>query len=193
MAFKPIDNKRDQFRKYLEATGVIEVLSKSITKLMESPEKPESPVAFIRQNMGLTQKELDEIEFLKEEVESYKKQVKDLKNEIAGLKSERQDIKDNISNEVVADASVKDEMISEISAEKQTDGESKKIEDVQPTQVSAKVVDDDQKVDVSNDSKADVSTVVDATDAKIEPIESKPEEIKTDDKSAVGAATPTDK
>ncbi len=198
--FQPIDNKRDQFRKYLEASGVIEVLSKSITKLMESPEKPESPVEFIRANMGRTQKEVNEIEFLKEEVEVYKKQVNDLKTEIAGLKLERQAVENGHAKEVTAvvvDASVKDDIVVENQSDKQTDGETKKTEEVEPTPVLvAKVCDDDvQKIDTTSDAKAEIPAVsVEVTDVKIEP---KPEDIKVDDKpapaSAVDASEATDK
>ncbi|XP_037027531.1 c-Myc-binding protein homolog [Bradysia coprophila] len=194
MAFKPIDNKRDQFRKYLEASGVIEVLSKSITKLMESPEKPESPVDFIRENMGLTQKELNQIEFLKEEVEIYKKQVNDLKLEIAGLKQERQEVENGLSK-VIADSIVKDDIVVAVSdnqSNQQLEIETKKTEDVEPTApvvvAPAAVVTDDvqkiQKVDNVEEVSADVSVVAVATDAKIE---TKPEEIKAEEKPAAAA------
>jgi len=188
MAFKPIDNKRDQFRKYLEASGVIEVLSKSITKLMESPEKPESPVEFIRENIGLSQKELHQIEFLKEEVEVYKKQVNDLKMEIAGLKLERQEVENALKKEVVPDASV--EIVSEIQNDKQVEVESKKTEDAETTPVLDKVTDDVQKNDIPNDVKAEVSAVSEVADV----IEPKAEEIKTEDKAAAtDASEPIDK
>lgn len=195
MAFKPIDNKRDQFRKYLEASGVIEVLSKSITKLMESPEKPESPVDFIRENMGLTQKELNQIEFLKEEVEIYKKQVNDLKMEIAGLKLERQEIENELPKEVVADPIVKDDIVVAVSdnqSNKQTEIETKKTEESTestPTPVVVAVATDDvqkiQKIDNAEDVCADVSVVAPAAEVKIE---TKPEEVKADDKPVEAVA-----
>lgn len=173
---------------------MIEMLSKSITKLMESPEKPESPVEFIRANMGLTQKELDQINFLKEEVEVYKKQVNDLKVEIAGLKLERQEIVENaVSKEVVPDATAKDEIVSESPSDKQNDVESKKTEEVlaEPTQVlGGKIADDVQKGDVPNDVKVETLAVSEVTEVKTEP---KPEDIKTEDKPAGDASEPTDK
>lgn len=193
-SFQPIDNKRDQFRKYLEASGVIEVLSKSITKLMESPEKPESPVEFIRESMGLSQKELHQIEFLKEEVEVYKKQVNDLKMEIAGLKLERQEVENALSKEAVADATVndvKDDIVSENQrekGEKQTESESKKIEDVEPAQVLEKTV-DVPKVETSNVVTAEVTAVPEVADVKIEP---KPEEIKAADKPSGDVVSPAE-
>lgn len=183
-SFQPIENKRDQFRKYLEATGVIEVLSKSITKLMESPEKPESPVDFIRDNIGLSQKDLNQLEFLKEEVEVYKKQVNDLKIEIAGLKLERKEVENGLPKEVVVpEPTIADGTLSE--NDKQSDVESKKTEDVEPT--LTKTIDDVQTVDISSDVKAEVAAVTDVvTEIKIEP---KPEEIKIDDKAITADAS----
>lgn len=171
---------------------MIEVLSKSITKLMEIPEKPESPVEFIRENIGLSQKELHQIKFLKEEVEVYKKQVNDLKVEIAGLKFERQEVKDTLSKEVGPDATVKDEILSENQSETQTEGETQKTEDAEPTPVLvAKTTDDVPKVDISNDVQAEVSAVsADVTDVKTE---AKPEEIKSDEKPSADVSEPTDK
>lgn len=174
---------------------MIEVLSKSITKLMESPEKPESPVDFIRENMGLTQKELNQIEFLKEEVEIYKKQVNDLKNEIAGLKLERQEVENGLQKEVVADPIVKDDIVVAVSdnqSNKQTEIETKKTEEsteTTSTPVVAAVATDEkiQKIDNAEDVCADVPVVAPAADVKIE---TKPEEVKADDKpvEAVAAA-----
>lgn len=157
---------------------------------MESPEKPESPVEFIRENMGLSQKELNQIEFLKEEVEVYKKQVNDLKIEIAGLKLERQEVENTLSKEVVPDATIAAEVVSENQSDKQKEVDSKKTEDAEPTPELGKIADDVQKVDISSDVKAEVPAVTEVIDVKIEP---KPEEIKTDDKPTGDASEPTDK
>lgn len=189
--FQPIDNKRDQFRKYLEATGVIEVLSKSITKLMESPDKIESPVEFIRENMGLSQKEQNQLEFLKEEVEAYKKQVNDLKKEIAGLKLERQEAENAIPKETVQDVTAKVEAVAETQNDQHNDVETKKTEDAEPTPVLAngKTTDDVQKVDIANDVKPEAAPV-EVTEGKIEP---KPEDINTEEKPAGDASEANDK
>lgn len=156
---------------------------------MESPEKPESPVEFIRENMGLSQKELNQIEFLKEEVEVYKKQVNDLKMEIAGLKLERQEVENALSKQVVPDT-VKTEIVSDNQSDKQIEAEPKKTDDAVPTEALVKPTDDVQKVDNSNDVKTDVSAATEVADVKVEP---KSEETKTEEKAAGDASEPTDK
>lgn len=43
-----IDAKRDEFRRYLEQTGVMEALTRALVQLMELPEKPPDAVAYLR-------------------------------------------------------------------------------------------------------------------------------------------------
>lgn len=127
---------------------MIEVLSKSLTKLMESPETPESPIEFIRENMGLSQKLSDQVEFLKEEVVFYKNQVDDLKKEIAGLKLERRKL---LSKETANDSVVVESIIENQNNEN-NNGESETMEVSEPIQVleNGKTIEDNQKVDILN-------------------------------------------
>lgn len=85
MAFKPIDNKRDQFRKYIESNGVVEMLSKVFIQLMENPEKPEHPIDFIRENLGASLQEKMQIDLLQQEVASYRLQVEELKQKLVAV------------------------------------------------------------------------------------------------------------
>lgn len=39
--YKPSENKREEFRKYLEKTGVMDALTKVLVCLYEEPDKPE--------------------------------------------------------------------------------------------------------------------------------------------------------
>lgn len=79
---QPIDSKRDQFRKYVENNGVVEMFSKVLVELMNIPEKPDNAIDFIRENLGATMKEKMQIDHLQQEVESYRKQVEDLKRQL---------------------------------------------------------------------------------------------------------------
>ena len=81
--FQPIDNKRDQFRKYIETYGVVDMISKVLVKLFELPVKPEQPVNFILENLGVSTKSNIQIELLQEEVENLKQQVENLKQQLA--------------------------------------------------------------------------------------------------------------
>lgn len=57
-----IDNKKEDFRKYLERNGVIDTLTKGNNKsynpvlvgLYEEPEKPDSPTDYIKSFLGGT-------------------------------------------------------------------------------------------------------------------------------------------
>lgn len=85
MSYKPVDCKRDQFRKYIESKGVIDMLSKVLAKLLEAPVKPEHPIDFIRDNLGATLFEKNRIEQLEQIVKDYKHEVADLKSQIDNL------------------------------------------------------------------------------------------------------------
>lgn len=47
---KQIELKRAEFRHYLEKSGVMDALSRALIKLYDEPNKPDNPVAFVRQN-----------------------------------------------------------------------------------------------------------------------------------------------
>lgn len=82
---QPIDCKRDQFRKYIESKGVIEMFTKVLVKLLETPVKPEHPIDFIRDNLGATVLERSQIDQLERKVSDYEKEIGGLKREIAEL------------------------------------------------------------------------------------------------------------
>lgn len=86
LTWQPIDNKRDQFRKYIESKGVIDTITKVLVKLLEAPVKPEHPIDFIRDNLGPTIAEQRRVEGLEQQVADYKKEVSHLKSQIEELK-----------------------------------------------------------------------------------------------------------
>jgi len=45
--YKPSEGKREEFRKYLEKTGVMDALTKVLVALYEEPDKPENAVEYI--------------------------------------------------------------------------------------------------------------------------------------------------
>ena len=46
------DAKKDEFRKYLEKAGVLELLTKSLVSLYEEPEKPPSALDYLKASVG---------------------------------------------------------------------------------------------------------------------------------------------
>ena len=51
-AYKPADSKREEFRKYLEKTGVLDALTKTFVTLYEENEKPGDVLDFVKQSFG---------------------------------------------------------------------------------------------------------------------------------------------
>ena len=52
MAVQTTEQKKDEFRKYLEKNGVIDQLTKVLVGLYEEQEKPGTVVEFIKRNLG---------------------------------------------------------------------------------------------------------------------------------------------
>ena len=90
---KTIEAKKDEFRAYLEKTGVVDQLTKVLVSLYEETEKPNNPLEFIKKNMSAPE-EVDEDNLkneylkLKEENEKLRVRVTELQKQIEALKSE---------------------------------------------------------------------------------------------------------
>ncbi|KAL6044473.1 c-Myc-binding protein-like [Balamuthia mandrillaris] len=76
--------EKEEFRSYLEKSGVIDSLTKVLVGLYEEPDKPASAVEFIKQHLGSAVEDVNvqalrqENEVLKRENESLKKKVEEL-------------------------------------------------------------------------------------------------------------------
>uniref|UniRef100_A0A1L8DBQ9 Putative c-myc-binding protein n=1 Tax=Nyssomyia neivai TaxID=330878 RepID=A0A1L8DBQ9_9DIPT len=92
MAYKPIDSRRDDYRKFLERAGVMETLTKVLCKLMlqyetdGNKENAQNALDFIRKNLGDSIHDNDVIDTLKAELEESRKEIEDLKRQIRELK-----------------------------------------------------------------------------------------------------------
>jgi len=84
--YKAADSKREEFRKYLEKAGVMDVLTKVLVGLYEEPEKPNNAVDFLRQHLGTSPPETADVEALKLEVTELKQKLEKLTEENAELK-----------------------------------------------------------------------------------------------------------
>ncbi|XP_057397886.1 c-Myc-binding protein-like [Balaenoptera acutorostrata] len=62
--YKAADSKREQFRRYLEKSGVLDTLTKVLVALYEEPEKPKSALDFLKHHLGAATPENPEIELL---------------------------------------------------------------------------------------------------------------------------------
>ncbi|KAH6567275.1 hypothetical protein BASA50_007318 [Batrachochytrium salamandrivorans] len=50
--YQAVDQKKEDFREYLERNGIIDALTKVLVGLYEEPEKPDSPTDYIKQFLG---------------------------------------------------------------------------------------------------------------------------------------------
>ncbi|XP_044738143.1 c-Myc-binding protein isoform X2 [Chrysoperla carnea] len=86
-AFKPTDVKREEFRKYLERSGVMDTLTKILVNLYEESEKPADALSYLRNKLSLTAGDPnDTIEGLRERIENCLLHLQRFEMEIAQLK-----------------------------------------------------------------------------------------------------------
>lgn len=52
MSYQTADSKKEEFRKYLEKSGVIDAMTRVLVALYEEPERPSNPMDFIRSYLG---------------------------------------------------------------------------------------------------------------------------------------------
>jgi predicted RNase H-like nuclease (RuvC/YqgF family) len=85
-SYKAVDSKREEFRKYLEKAGVMDVLTKVLVGLYEEPEKPNDALDYLKRYLGGGAPETADIEALKLEVTELQQKVEKLTEENADLK-----------------------------------------------------------------------------------------------------------
>lgn len=52
MSHTSAEAKKEEFRKYLEKTNVVDALTKVLVNLYEEPDRPEKPLDFIKKALG---------------------------------------------------------------------------------------------------------------------------------------------
>jgi len=77
------DSKKEEFRKYLEKSGVIDALTKVLVGLYEEPERPPNAVDYIKRYMGAPTGV--DIESIRAENESLRKEREQLKVNVEQL------------------------------------------------------------------------------------------------------------
>lgn len=79
---QPIDVRRDEFRKYLERTGVLDMFTKVLSKLMTEADKPENAIDFIRENLGDSLNDKDTILSLTQKLEEANVLIEELRTKL---------------------------------------------------------------------------------------------------------------
>ena len=86
MSVQTTEQKKEEFRKYLERAGVIDQLTKVLVGLYEEPEKPSNAIEFIKKYLGAPSD--TDVEQLKAENDGLKKEKNELEKKISQAKSE---------------------------------------------------------------------------------------------------------
>ena len=74
------DQKKEEFKQYLDKAGVIELLTSSLVKLYEEPEKPDDALEFIKINIGGSKEDKEEITKLSSENDVLRKRIEALES-----------------------------------------------------------------------------------------------------------------
>ena len=84
MSAQTTEQKQEEFRKFLEKTGVIDQLTKVLVGLYEEPEKPSNAVDFIKKSLGAPNE--TDVDHLKAENEQLKQRIAVLEKQLAEKK-----------------------------------------------------------------------------------------------------------
>ncbi|KAL0233931.1 hypothetical protein PCE1_002436 [Barthelona sp. PCE] len=86
MNYTTPEAKKEEFRRYLESGGVVDLVTKALVALYEEPDKPLNPIDFVREYFTGTSS--TDVSDLQEENDRLKSRVKDLLDENEQLKSQ---------------------------------------------------------------------------------------------------------
>ncbi|EDW84982.1 uncharacterized protein Dwil_GK14402 [Drosophila willistoni] len=77
MSFKPIDPKRDEIRRYLERGSVVDSLTKIFIRVIK--ERPENPMEYIRNNIGVVRRQQDKYDRLQQDLQTANEEIQRLR------------------------------------------------------------------------------------------------------------------
>ncbi|XP_052860159.1 c-Myc-binding protein homolog [Anopheles cruzii] len=83
-SYKPIDVSKEDFRKYLSHTGVLDAIIKVLTKC--NSDRPENALEYLVNNLGERVQEQETIARLTAALSDARKEIEVLKNEVRALK-----------------------------------------------------------------------------------------------------------
>ncbi|CAH8573127.1 unnamed protein product [Schistosoma turkestanicum] len=93
--YKPGNCKREEFRKYLEKSGVIDALTKVLVGLYEEPEKPDNALEFMKKHLQAENPDPSDVEAMKVE-------IAELKQKVEMLESENNELKQTINQQLTS-------------------------------------------------------------------------------------------
>jgi len=192
------DAKKDEFRKYLEKAGVLELLTKSLVQLYEEPEKPSDGLSYMKKAVGGSpadkeliaslQKENDE---LKAKVSQLEAKQSKLQESLAELEKKSEQVKEAVPAEADAQVEANTGNTSGESAAAAAEEKEAVPAAAAPTTVTTEVV--EEKAPVEPSSEAMGATTDEKTEEPMETESSSatPMETKTDPPTGDAPAEPT--
>ena len=94
MAYQTPDSKKEEFRKYLEKSGVIDALTKVLVGLYEEPERPPNAVDYVKRYLGAPTGV--DVEAIRAENDTLKKENAELKTTIEELNARVSDCRGRV-------------------------------------------------------------------------------------------------
>mmetsp|Transcript_11766 Transcript_11766/g.20975 ORF Transcript_11766/g.20975 Transcript_11766/m.20975 type:complete len:96 (-) Transcript_11766:2921-3208(-) len=85
MAANTDSSKKEEFRRYLEKSGVIDALTKVLVGLYEEPERPTHAVDYLKRHLGASTS--SDAESVRKENEELKMQLEEMKKQLDQSKS----------------------------------------------------------------------------------------------------------
>lgn len=88
--YKSADHKKEEYKRYLEKSGVTDALTKVMVSLYEEPDRPSNAIEYIRKYLGTNAGGggSSEYDLMKKENEELKKKMKELETQIGDLRRE---------------------------------------------------------------------------------------------------------
>mmetsp|Transcript_10909 Transcript_10909/g.16359 ORF Transcript_10909/g.16359 Transcript_10909/m.16359 type:complete len:95 (-) Transcript_10909:321-605(-) len=83
--YKTPDSKKEEYKRYLEKTGVTDALTKVMVGLYEEPDRPPNAIDYIKKYLG-AQGGTTEYDLMKKDNEDLKKQIKQLETQIGDMR-----------------------------------------------------------------------------------------------------------
>lgn len=75
------DSETEEFRKYLESSGTLDVITRILKEMYEKTDKPEDPLAYFTRTLGAVSFEAREISALKDEINDLRSVIENLERE----------------------------------------------------------------------------------------------------------------
>ncbi|XP_029847756.1 c-Myc-binding protein isoform X1 [Ixodes scapularis] len=96
----PVDSKKEEFRKYLEKSGLFDALTKALVNLFDKPERPENAVAYLKACLDADGPE--------EDAATLKRQLDETIKKLEALQLEHDELRSQLLNEKLAKGEVEE-------------------------------------------------------------------------------------